>query len=173
MGPVTGRLRWAWLPGDEATLERLGVTNILLHAGVYEQASDRSAWFAWRGLEEAGWAPTAQGGAVTLFERGSSSVPPPFAEPSRTEPVYCQGWRDGTMTELQAPLWLYGAGNYKMHVTADIPTIVELSVGGHPSDRQLVRGRAQLNLQLEGNTPNWQAVVVEASRPGLELDDIG
>jgi hypothetical protein len=162
-----------WLPGDEATLERLGVTNILLHAGVYEQASDRSAWFAWRGLEEAGWAPTAQGGAVTLFERGSSSVPPPFAEPSRTEPVYCQGWRDGTMTELQAPLWLYGAGNYKMHVTADIPTLVELSVGGHLSDRQLVSGSAQLNLQLEGNTPTWQAVVVEASRPGLELDDIG
>ena len=35
--------------------------------GVYEQAGDRSAWFAWRGLEEAGWAPTAQGGAVTLL----------------------------------------------------------------------------------------------------------
>jgi hypothetical protein len=31
----------------------------------------------------------------------------------------------------------------------------------------------QLNLQLEGNTPHWQAVVVEASRPGLELDYIG
>ena len=77
------------------------------------------------------------------------------------------------MIELQAPLWLYGVGNYKMHVTADIPTLVELSVGGHLSDRQLVRGRAQLNLQLEGNTPTWQAVVVEASRPGLELDDIG
>jgi hypothetical protein len=77
------------------------------------------------------------------------------------------------MTELQAPLWLYGAGNYKMHVTADIPTLVELSVGGHLSDRQLVSGSAQLNLQLEGNTPTWQAVVVEASRPGLELDDIG
>jgi hypothetical protein len=60
-----------------------------------------------------------------------------------------------------------------MHVTADIPTLVELSVGGRLSDRQLVRGRAQLNLQLEGNTPTWQAVVVEASRPGLELDDIG
>src|SRR6185436_19060478 len=29
-----------WLPGDEATLERLRVTNVLLHAGVYEQASD-------------------------------------------------------------------------------------------------------------------------------------
>ncbi len=157
-------------PGDEETLERFGVESILLHRGVYEQAADRSAWFAWRGLEAAGWAPTAEGGAVTLFERGSSSAPPPFAEPSRAEPVFCQGWRDGRTTELQAPLWLYGAGNYEVHVTADIPTLVELSVGGHLSDRQLVSGSVQLNLQLEGGTPRWQAVVVEASRPGLELD---
>ena len=50
------------------------------------------------------------------------------------------------------------------------PTLVEISVGGHLSDRQLVSGSVQLNLQLEGGTPRWQAVVVEASRPGLELD---
>jgi hypothetical protein len=29
-----------------------------------------------------------------------------------------------------------------------------------------------LNLQLEGDKPQWQAVVVEASRAGLELDYI-
>jgi hypothetical protein len=162
-----------WEPGDEETLERFGVQSILLHRGVYEQAADRSAWFAWHGLEEAGWTPTAQGGAITLFARGSSTEPAPFREPSRAGPVFCQGWRDGRTTELQAPLWLYGAGNYEIHVTADIPTLVELSVGGHLSDRQLVSGSAQLNLQLEGNTPHWQAVVVEASRPGLELDYVG
>jgi len=162
-----------WEPGDEAMLERLGVTNVLLHAGVYEQAGDRSGWFAWHGLEETGWAPTAQGGAITLFKRGASSAPPPFPEPSRAEPVFCQGWRDGTMNELQAPLWFYGAGTHEMHVNADIPTRVELSVEGHLFDRQLVSGSVQLNLQLEGSTPHWQAVVVEASRPGLELDYIG
>jgi hypothetical protein len=161
-----------WEPGDEATLERLDVRSVLLHHGVYEQAGDRSAWFAWRGLERAGWAPAAQGGAVTLFERGSSSAPPPFPEPSRTGPVFCQGWRERTMTELQAPLWLYGAGSYELRVTAETPTVVEVSVDGHSSDRRLVSGSMPMSLQLEGMTPRWQAVVVEASRPGIELEAI-
>ena len=153
-------------------LDRFGVQSVLLHRGVYQQADDRSAWFAWHGLEEHGWSPGAQGGAVTLFERGSSSAPPPFAEPARTEPVFCQGWRDGKMTELQAPFWLFGAGHHELHVTAEEPTIVEISVNGHLSDRRLVSGSMALNLQLEGRTRRWQAVVVEASRPGLEFDDI-
>ena len=161
-----------WESGDEATLERLGVTNVLLHAGVYEQAGDRSAWFAWHGLEEAGWMPTAQGGAITLFERGSSSAAVPLPEPARTEPVFCQGWRDGKMNELQAPFWLFGAGHYVLHVTATVPTVVEISVDSHLFDRRLVDGSVTLNFQLEGETLRWQAVVVEASRPGLELDYI-
>jgi hypothetical protein len=161
-----------WEPGDESTLERLGVTNILLHRGVYEQARERSAWFAWRGLEAAGWAPTAPGGAITLFERGSSSAPPPFPEPTRTEPVFCQGWRDGKMNELEAPLWLFGAGHYVLRVTAEVPTLVEISVDGRLSDRRIVSGSMPLNVQLEGESLHWQAVVVEASRPGLELDEI-
>jgi hypothetical protein len=159
-----------WEPGDEAELERLGVRNILLHRGVYHQAGDRSAWFAWYALEEQGWKPVAQGGAVTLFTRGSSAAPPPFAEPARTEPVFCRGWRDGTMTELQAPFWLYGAGLHELHVTAEEPTVVGISVNGHLSERRLVSGSMPVNVQLEGDTLRWQAVVVDASRPGLELD---
>ncbi len=159
-----------WEAGDEETLERFGVESILLHRGVYEQAGDRSAWFAWRGLEEAGWMPTAQGGAITLFERGSSSAAVPLTEPARTEPVFCQGWRDGKMNELQAPLWLYGEGHYDLRVTAAVPTVVEISVDGHLSDRRLVSGSVPLSLQLEGEKLRWYAVVVEASRPGLEFD---
>jgi hypothetical protein len=86
--------------------------------------------------------------------------------------VFCQGWRDGRTTELQAPFWLYGAGRYELQITAEVPTVVEISVGGHLSDRRLVSGTKALNLQLEGDTLRWQAVVVEASRPGLELDYI-
>jgi hypothetical protein len=155
-----------WEPGDEATFERLGVRSILLHRGVYLQAGDRSAWFAWRGLEEAGWAPAAQGGAVTLFERGSSSSPPPFPEPSRTLPVFCQGWRDGTTTELQAPFWLYGNGPKMITLSVDEPTDVTLSVEGMtPLDGQ-VEDKAIARVDLE---PGWHAVVLEASRPGVSL----
>ena len=54
-----------------------------------------------------------------------------------------------------------------------MPTVVEISVESHLFDRRLVDGSVTLNLQLEGETLRWQAVVVEASRPGLELDYIG
>jgi hypothetical protein len=159
-----------WEPGDEATLDRLDVTSILLHRGVYEQAGDRTAWFAWRGLEEAGWAPTAQDGAITLFERGSSSAPPPFPEPLRTEPVvFCQGWRDGKMNELQAPLWFYGAGTYLVHVGSDEPLWVRISAGGRTQDRRLVSGNMVLGLRLPPAL-RWRPIVFEASKPGLRLD---
>jgi hypothetical protein len=158
-----------WEASDAATLERLGVKSIFLHHGVYEQAGDRSAWFAWRGLEEAGWAPGTQGGAVTLFERGSSSAPPPFPEPTRTHPVFCQGWREGTTTELQAPFWLYGSGPFKLTFTAETPTRVELSSADWPATYLVdVDGEANppsLTFESEG----WHAVVLEAARPGVSL----
>ena len=159
-----------WEPGDAATLERLGVTNVLLHAGVYEQAGDRSAWFAWRGLEEAGWAPGARGGAITLFTRGSSSAPPPFAEPARTQPVLCRGWRDGVMIELQAPLWLYGDELSRLAYSSAEPIRVTISVDGEEVADTLVDGEGVSTLQLEAG--RWHAVVFEASRPGLRLDDV-
>jgi hypothetical protein len=157
-----------WEPGDAATLERLGVTNVLLHAGVYEQAGDRSAWFAWRGLEAAGWAPRAEGGAVTLFERGSSSAPPPFAEPSRTEPVFCQGWRDGRMNELQAPLWVYGRGPFTFTFTSDQPIRIEVS-SVEWSVQYVVDVNGANTRSFRFESEGWHPVVLEASRPGVNL----
>jgi hypothetical protein len=160
-----------WLPGDAAELERLGVRHILLHRGLYQQADDSSAWFAWRGLEDNGWAPAATGGAVTLFDRGGSSAPPLPPEPSRSRPVFCQGWREGTMMELQAPIWIYGPGDYAdVHVTADVPTLVTITADGRLQDRRLVSGSTSLHLRLEGLT--WHPVVFEATQPGLRLDYI-
>jgi hypothetical protein len=159
-----------WEPGDLATLERLGVTNLLLHQGVYEQAGDRSAWFAWRGLVETGWAPAARGGTVTLFTRGSSSAPAPFAEPAHTEPVFCQGWRDGLMTELQAPLWLYGGENWRFEYSSEEPIRLSISVDGEHVADTLVDGAGVWIPRLEPG--RWNAVTLDASRPGLELDEI-
>jgi hypothetical protein len=157
-----------WEPGDEATLERLGVENVLLHRGVYDQAGDRSAWFAWRGLEEAGWAPTAQGGPVTLFTLGASSAPPPFAQPARTEPVFCQGWRDGKTTELQAPFWIYGPGPFTLTMNAEEPTQITLAVGEQKIFDEEIGGQTTASLKLDGET--WHAVVLNASRPGVSLE---
>jgi len=157
-----------WLPGDEAVLERLDVRHVLLHAGVYQQAGDRSAWFAWKGLTDAGWAPATPGGPVTLFGRGSSSVPPKLAEPGHTEPVFCLGWRKGRTTELQAPFWLYGAGPYSLTFSADTPTHVVLSEDGERMYDDEVDGHAVAHLDFsEGG---WHAVVLDASRPGLGLN---
>jgi len=158
-----------WEPGDEEALDRLGVRSVLLHRGVYDQAGDRSAWFAWRGLEAAGWAPTAEGGAVTLFERGLSSAPPPFAEPSRTEPVFCQGWRDGRMNELQAPLWVYGRGPFTFTFTSDQPMRVEVSSVDW-SVQYVVEVNGEANTRsFIFESDGWHPIVLEASRPGVNL----
>jgi hypothetical protein len=158
-----------WEPGDEAALDRVGVRSVLLHRGVYDQAGDRSAWFAWRGLEAAGWAPSAKGGAVTLFERGLSSAPPPFAEPSRTEPVFCQGWRDGKMNELQAPLWVYGRGPFTFTFTSDQPMRVEVSSVDW-SVQYVVEVNGEANTRsFIFESDGWHPIVLEASRPGVNL----
>ncbi|HVD66374.1 MAG TPA: hypothetical protein VNB65_05685 [Gaiellaceae bacterium] len=159
-----------WQPGDEAALGRLGVSSILLHHGVYEQSGDRTAWFAWRGLQDAGWAPAAQGGVVTLFRRGSSSAPPPFPEPARAEPAFCQGWREGTTTELQAPLWIYGSGTVRLAFSSEEPIRAALSVDGEQGAEELIDGQAVASLRLEGE--RWHPVVLDASSPGLHLDGV-
>ncbi len=156
-----------WLPGDEATLERFRVTNVLLHAGVYEQASDRSAWFAWRGLEEAGWAPTAQGGAVTLFERGTVSLGPTVPQPAHDRPVFCQGWRDGKTTELQAPFWLYGRGPFTLIFTTEESIRATIIAGGETVYDDHIDGRAIIHLSFPED--GWHPVILNATSPGLSI----
>ena len=157
-----------WEPGDEATLERLGVENVLLHTGVYEQAGDRSAWFAWRGLEEQGWSPAKEGGAVTLFTRGASSSPPAVAEPSRVKPVFCQGWRDGRTTELQAPFWVFGTGPFTLMLTSEAPIRATITVEGQVVYEDQVDGRA--TAQLGFPDEEWHPVVLNATSPGVGLE---
>jgi hypothetical protein len=138
---------------------------------VYQQASDRSAWFAWRALEEQGWKPVAHGGQITLFGRGSSSAPPPFAEPARTEPVFCQGWRDGATTELQAPFWLYGRGPFTLTFTAAAPTHVELSSADWPATQVVdVKDEPVTAQGVTFDSDGWHAVVLDASSPGVHLE---
>jgi hypothetical protein len=87
------------------------------------------------------------------------------------EPVFCQGWRDGTTTELQAPFWLYGAGPLTLTLSAERPIHVELSVDGHAAYEEQVDGASVAHLDFREN--GWHAVVLDASSPGLGLDHVG
>jgi hypothetical protein len=156
-----------WLPGDAAEVQRLGIRDILFHRGVYEQAGDRSAWFAWRGLVRAGYSPAAQGGAVTVFTRGGSAQVAPVPEPNHTQPVFCQGWRDGTMLELQAPLWVYGSGSVRLAFSSDEPIQARLTLDDDVLAEQLVDGASVSDIRLEGE--RWHEILVDASSPGLHL----
>jgi hypothetical protein len=104
-----------WSNGMAAEIERLGVGTIALHRGLYveKRAVTRTSWFAWRSLLAHGWTLQRTAGPVWLFERrriGLLTVPP---EPSRTKPVFCQGWYGDTgsgryMSEKHAAFWYYG-----------------------------------------------------------------
>jgi hypothetical protein len=156
-----------WLPGDEATLERLGVTNVLLHAGVYEQASDRSAWFAWRELQQQGWAAEEQGGALTLFKRGTASVAPTVPQPAHDRPVFCQGWREGKTTELQAPFWIYGRGPFTLTFTTEDPVRATIIANGETVYDDHIDGQAIVHLSFPED--EWHPVILNATSPGLSL----
>ena len=138
-------------PGRRGHARAARVCSILLHRGRLRAGSRPLRLVRVDGLEEAGWAPTAQGGAVTLFARGSSSAPPPLRRsPSRAEPVFCQGWRDGTTTELQAPLLaLRRQATTSSRFTADSPSRRELSVEGHVAYDELVTAASVANLDFE------------------------
>jgi hypothetical protein len=156
-----------WLQGDLAALAGLGVTRVLFHAGLYRQSKDASAWFAWRGLQEAGWKPVARDGAVTLFAPGSSSAAPTVPEPSRAGPVFCSGWRERTMTERQAPVWLFGAGPFRLRVSSATPLHLRVSTGGRVVFDREVTGSSTVSVRFDDTA--WHPLVFDASRPGLRL----
>ena len=148
------------------------------HEGVYAQAEVPGAWFGWQELVAHGYAPVARGGAVTLFGRGAGASEAPVPEPSRAEPLYCEGWRGRTMKERQAPFWLYGSGPVQLEVSSPAPTPATLWADGVRVDRALVSDRTTLSADLEGG--GWHALVLEVPRllettppQGLRLDRLG
>jgi len=146
-----------WLPGDGADLESLGITRVLLHRGLYAQAHRRGAWFAWRGLQDAGFGPVAADGGVTLFAPNAGATTPPVAEPPRFRPVLCTGWRGRTMLGQQATIWLYGSGS------------VSVRFSGNANVRLLVDGRSSAATLGESG---WHSLLVSAPRAGARLESV-
>jgi hypothetical protein len=73
------------------------------------------------------------------------------------------------MTELQAPLWLWGGGTYLVHVGSDGPLWLRITAGGRTQDLRLVNGNIVLGIRLPPES-KWYPIVFEASKPGLRLD---
>jgi hypothetical protein len=157
----------AWLPGDREELERLGIRWLLYHRGLYEQGGVAGAWFAWRGLERAGYRPAARGGVVWLWEPGATgSQQPPVPEPERSEPVLCDGWRAEALEDEEGALWVYGTGSARLELAAEDPVDVVVHADGREAERIRVDVGATVEVPLEGS--GWHPLVVEGVR-GLRL----
>jgi hypothetical protein len=156
-----------WLDGDLAELRSLGVGSVILHAGLFEQARLRSAWFAWRALQAHGFRPVASDGAVTLFRpAGGVAAEPPVPEPPGGEVVFCEGWRRFTMSERQAPLWVHGPGRLGLQVTAPGATAVTVWRDGEVLRRVSVERAATIEVDLPGDRWHWVMLEIPVLLPG-------
>jgi hypothetical protein len=155
-----------WRPTDAATLQRLGVTRLLFHRGVYLQSGRPGAWFLWSALQEAGYRASARGGSVWLFplvrRDGAAPQPPPVREPDRAAPVLCEGWRGFTMKERDAPMWVYGDADLELELAAPGRTRAVVWVDGERVERFVVDGTVTLSIPLEGD--EWHSIVLEVPR---------
>ena len=166
-----------WLPGDEQILRELDVEFVTFHLALYRQGDVPGAWFGWHGLLDHGFEPIARGGEVTLLGRGDGRAEAPVPEPSRAEPLFCEGWRGRTMRERQGPLWLHGSGVVQLQVSASAETPATLWIDGRRVDETRVSGTTTLEGELDGE--RWHALVLEVPRlldaeppEGLTLDAI-
>jgi hypothetical protein len=158
-----------WLPGDEAALTSLGIRRIVFHRGLYIQAHRRGAWFAWRSLLGLGLGPAVQDGAVALFAPGQAGAPTPIAEPPRSRPILCSGWRGRTMLGRQATIWLWGEGQLAMTFFSSTPTTVRIFAGGELLDQRFFDGFVTLRATLADM--RWHPLLIEGP-PGLRLGEI-
>lgn len=116
-----------WSDDTTGALRRLGVQWIALHRGLFvnNAAVPDTTYFALRGLLLHGWSARESSGVVWLFDRGRRSPEPTLPEPSRYGAYFCQGWygpqaspRGRFMSEIHAPLWIYGGGSLRMTFAA-------------------------------------------------------
>ncbi len=160
----------AWLPGDREELERLGIRFYVQHLGLYEQSRTPGAWHAWEGLFREGLGLERGNGVSFLWQEGPDAAPPSFdvGEPSRDEPLLCDGWQDGALELDEGALWLHGSGSAELVLEADAPTRVSVFADGRPLEPELVDGRATIEVDLDEE--DWHAFVVRGA-PGLRLVD--
>jgi hypothetical protein len=160
----------AWLPGDREELERLGIRFYVQHLGLYEQSRTPGAWHAWEGLNREGLGLERATEVIQLWQEGPGGVPPPPAvtEPSRDEPLLCDGWQDGALELDEGALWLFGSGVAELALEADAPTQVSVFADGRALEPELVDGTATVTAEVPDE--GWHAFVVRGAS-GLRLAD--
>lgn len=164
-----------WTTGAGGLANRLGVSTVALHAGLYRQNTvlADTAWLAWRGLVLHGWRPLATDGAVAAFGRGAAgSTEPPLAEPPRDDALFCEGWyrsdiRGRQMSRSHAAFWVYGEGIARLFVASPEPLRVRISLDGHPHSRLTVHRLTEVRIGLPH--PGWHLIAFGAGR----LPEIG
>ena len=155
----------AWLPGDREELEQLGIRFIVLHDGLYRQSKTPGAWLAWEGLRDEGLGLDSDGPTVYLWTRGPDASPRP-GEPDRSEPLLCDGWKDGALELDEGALWLYGEGRAELVLEPVAPTEVSVFADGRALPPQRLSGPTTVTADLSG--AGWHSFVVRGA-PGLRL----
>ncbi len=173
-----------WSGNTAAMLDRLGVTTVGVHTGLFLRNSavpDR-LFFARRGLVSHGWMPGPRG-TVTLFRKGSGTpLQPSAGKPGR--PVFCQGWYGDTglgrdMSEEHAPFWVYGPGSARLRLTAAKPLAATFTVNETVVRRKPAIGPESQSVVLPLG-PGWNVLSAEVPhllgakprRVGLHLDEL-
>lgn len=162
----------AWLPGDQEELERLGIRYLVFHRGLYAQSATPGAWHAWEGLGREGLAAVAGEPPVFLWQRGMVPAPPPegVREPDRSEPLLCDGWRNGVLRGSEGAVWLYGGGTAELELEAPGAIAVTVFADGVEAAAETVDGRGIVTVEL--GDEGWHALVVRGAA-GLRLVRLG
>jgi hypothetical protein len=158
-----------WTTGAGELLDRLGVSAVTLHRGLYVQNPlfADTAWMAWRGLAAHGWRPLATDGAVTSFGRGRTDGAPPLAEPPRDDALFCEGWyrsdsRGRQMSRNHAALWVHGEGIVRLFVASPEPLHVRLSLDGRLHSHLTVHRLSEVRIGLPRD--GWHIVALDAAQ---------
>jgi hypothetical protein len=113
-------------------------------------------------LLQAGFRPAGGNEKVTFFADSGEVRPPLVPEPSSKRPVLCQGWREQTMVEAQAPFWINGGGTLELHVAAPGRVRARVWIDGREVDPVDVARTRTLLLRL--GAPRWHSVTLEVAR---------
>lgn len=163
-----------WTTGAGGLLRRFGVTAVTFHHGLYvaNPFLADTAWMAWRALVAHGWRPLVTDGAVTEFERGRSTAPPPLAEPSHANALFCSGWYAQSavgrqMSRSHGALWVYGSGIVRLFLAAPRPLRVRLVLDGRVHSRLTVHRLEEVRIGLPRS--GWHLLALDVGR----LPEIG
>jgi hypothetical protein len=160
-----------WSGHPERLLARLGVRDIVFHAGLFRdnpEAPDTAA-FAWRGLVRQGYRPVASDGPVTLLASrgGGAEPPPPVTEPPRDAAVFCDGWSQNTgngrtMATPHASLWVYNpqGADLRLYLSSGRPIDLQVGVDGGAADSYPVSKLAETRVPL--GDEGWHLVTFDA-----------